>query len=704
MKILFENSVSFDLVSLRDLGSRYLTQGPEQIRVIGFQRNAVWKEEKVEALWDSFLSGFPVGSILLARQKDFRELGVRKAQLTRANPSEDTLIDENGDGFVVVDGQQRLNGIAQGFMSFDPDSSRSRLWIDLAKPANPEQRQFEFYLCTSNNPFGVNGPNPLSSDEKRRALAFIERGNADDSELSLMDTYPYKSKLAVPFLEFWQFIETQIAAGKQGTGINDFASWLPKIDWHLSDIVLKRISDKFAQSKLRDIEKELVEPLKWTVLNREDDKNYKIPVILVKKIDSKRLGKLFERVNINGEVPPQAELFFSALKLSYPPINNYVANVYNDNKLRGLLTPTEIILLAIRLVDPNITSLELNRFDKIAKEKSSKLIRLMRPQDDHPARFTQCLSLTYDALHYDANTNAIGLPRQLLLSLRPRVWQTIALWVKSNFKKINENGFQPKERLNIIRFALLDSLNYFIEWNRGLSSYIKSSSFISLPAKLATSRSYFPALEIFKQVKKKVDQDRYSLRFPTPLSYNSWINDDLDNQLSNEYVILMYAQRHYLAQWEKFHLDIDHIVPSQWMVFRAGPLPETVFWKVRGVPSYLRYHVLQRTGNHRYWPGSLNRAYHDSPPNVKFIHCNFDEATDKDHARVGLMTVNDVLDASAIELNDAKQWEELCEGNPKIWTGDRFDSFKYLVTRRRYRMYKELFEALQWEEWSEKIS
>ena len=104
MKTLFDNNASFDLVSLWDLGSRYITQGPEQIRVIGFQRNAVWKEEKVETLWDSFLSGFPIGSILLARQKDFWNLGTREIQLNRTNPFEDTIIDEHGDGFVVVDG------------------------------------------------------------------------------------------------------------------------------------------------------------------------------------------------------------------------------------------------------------------------------------------------------------------------------------------------------------------------------------------------------------------------------------------------------------------------------------------------------------------------------------------------------------------------------------------------------------------------
>jgi hypothetical protein len=497
MKTLFENNPFFDLVTLRGLGSRYLTHGSDEIKVIGFQRNAVWKEEKVEALWDSILSGFPIGSILLARQKDFSKLGTRDPQINRANHSEDTIIDEKENGYVVVDGQQRLNGIAQGFMNFDPSKSRSRLWIDLAKPTNPDQRQFEFFLCTSINPFGVNGPDFLTRNEERLALASIGKEYTDDSELSLMDTYPYKAKLPVPFYDFWQFIEEQLATEVRVTSYNKFADLIPRINWHMSESVLNLITYKFSHSKNRNIDIDLLEPLKRTVINLEDGDNYQVPVILVPKIDSKRLGKLFERVNISGEVPPQAELFFSALKLRFPLINNYVSEVNNDNTLSGLLTPTEIVLIAIRLIDPSITTLDLNRFDKIAKQYGNKLIRLMRSENGNPSHFMQCLLFIYDALHYDENTNVLGLPRLLIQSLRPRVWQTIAIWVNANFGKIRDIGIQSSNRQNLIRFALFDSLNYFIEWSRGLSTYINRSGFIALLVEADLTQSRFPAFVKF---------------------------------------------------------------------------------------------------------------------------------------------------------------------------------------------------------------
>ena len=54
-----------------------------------------------------------------------------------------TLIGENGDGYIVVDGQQRLNAISLGYLPFQP-SATARLWIDLADPKDPVQRQYDF--------------------------------------------------------------------------------------------------------------------------------------------------------------------------------------------------------------------------------------------------------------------------------------------------------------------------------------------------------------------------------------------------------------------------------------------------------------------------------------------------------------------------------------------------------------------------------
>jgi hypothetical protein len=338
--------------------------------------------------------------------------------------------------------------------------------------------------------------------------------------------------------------------------------------------------------------------------------------------------------------------------------------------------------------------------------------------------------------------NDIGLPRQLLVTLRPRVWQILAIWVKENLVKIKERGIQSKDRLNMIRFALLDSLNYFIEWNHGLSAYINGSAFTTLLLETNLTKVRFPALNIFKNIRKEIDPAVYTMRLRNPPAFKAWLHKDTtetqpnDYHYSNENIILMYAQRNYLVQWENypFHLDIDHIVPAAWMVFRAGPRPESDFWKVRPkVESYWRYTVLHCIGNYRYLPDSLNRAYGDKSPKDKFICHPFDLPTNSElheraglqtvqdaldasaissdevkqweslHERAGLRTVQDVLDASAISNDEVKQWESLSEEDPRVWTTKRFACFKQLVDLRRFRLYRIMFEAMQWDEWVEAI-
>jgi hypothetical protein len=105
--------------------------------------------------------------------------------------------------------------------------------------------------------------------------------------------------------------------------------------------------------------------------------------------------------------------------VKFPPKLNFSFRVYNDSKIRDLLTPTEIVLTALRLVDPSLTSLELEQFNNIVKQNGNSLISLLESKNGQPSRFMKCLLFVYDALYYDEN-NPHGLPRILLESLRPQ--------------------------------------------------------------------------------------------------------------------------------------------------------------------------------------------------------------------------------------------------------------------------------------------
>ena len=99
---MFESGTPFEMVPLSKLSEDLLGQSPEKIGLPAFQRNAVWSEEKVEALWDSLLCRFPIGSILLARKNDFAEVGYREMQVNRSSDYPETKIGNDVDGLSII--------------------------------------------------------------------------------------------------------------------------------------------------------------------------------------------------------------------------------------------------------------------------------------------------------------------------------------------------------------------------------------------------------------------------------------------------------------------------------------------------------------------------------------------------------------------------------------------------------------------------
>jgi len=693
---IFEADKSFGLITLPDLAHAYLGDMDEKIGLPGFQRNAVWNETRVEELWDSILCHFPIGSILLARYQDFSSVGRRDHQLTRSQEYPDTLIGAGGDGYIVVDGQQRLNAIALGYMSFGP-SSAARLWIDLAGPKEPTKRQFDFYLCTRERPFGPE----LSREEKRRALNLIQKEGVDDSDLSLDTTFPFKARVPLPFVELCRWIS-------EGEDLDKILRALTSENIHLSGKALEYVQTRISSGGTAGgFLNQLCAIVRQVVYGGD----YAIPLILIEKrsewMTAEKLGKLFERVNINGQIPPQAELFFSALKLRMPEINNYVAEVYNDDVVGRIMKPTDIVLAALRMIDPKIPALKLEQFGKISQEHHDRLLELMAKNED-TSIFGQCMQRAYQALHHTGQAGDMGLPRQYLAGLRPRVWQTILVWIEKNLEQIRAHDIDPTDRLNMIRYAVLDSLNFLIPWQSSLSAYVAQEWFAVFPAQYAAEHTaYFPALEIYQKIREHVNDNNPI--FHTPEAHAQWLSSVRNpgelpsHELSNEHCLILYAQRQYLVKWEKYRLDVDHILPSAWMSFRAGPIAVSHFWRVEKIDYLMRHRVLNWSGNKRYWPDVLNRMYQDVAPHKKFIGSNLELPMDETHQSYGLFTVKDVLAATAMDENQAEMWAALACPNTneqRIWTTQRFLDFTRAVNHRRAWMYRQLYDSLQFSEWA----
>jgi hypothetical protein len=133
------------------------------------------------------------------------------------------------------------------------------------------------------------------------------------------------------------------------------------------------------------------------------------------------------------------------------------------------------------------------------------------------------------------------------------------------------------------------------------------------------------------------------------------------------------------------------------MSFRAGPIPTSHFWRVSTVQDWQRYSIQNSIGNKRYWPESLNAGDQANSPGKKLF-----DITDQTR-KWKFDTQQKIREASFIQDDLLDDWKSLSTifmtGNePRIWTTERFATFRRLVDERRYRMYKHLYETLDFQD------
>lgn len=109
------------------------------------QRGAVWRPNQVERLWDSILRGFPIGSLVVTELLKKQET---RSGVVAGNPG--SLPWPAGQyTHHLLDGQQRANAVALGFLDPFPENNPqpskmdTLLWLDL-EPQSPQPvRGFE---------------------------------------------------------------------------------------------------------------------------------------------------------------------------------------------------------------------------------------------------------------------------------------------------------------------------------------------------------------------------------------------------------------------------------------------------------------------------------------------------------------------------------------------------------------------------------
>lgn len=159
------------------------------------QRGFVWKPYQIENLWDSLLRGYPIGAIVLS---------------CKSEPGE----------FEILDGQQRLTAIGIAIQNPNDENNvlRSsqktiRVFIDLEKPDEHDNRKYFFRVITKAHPWGYqkkDNQKPLESKNKR---AFLEDLGIKDSPLGkdIKIFSPFDAYFPIPFEIFMNSDSLEIA-------------------------------------------------------------------------------------------------------------------------------------------------------------------------------------------------------------------------------------------------------------------------------------------------------------------------------------------------------------------------------------------------------------------------------------------------------------------------------------------------------------
>lgn len=131
------------------------------------QRGAVWKPNQIELLWDSVLRGFPIGSMVVCKR--LQHQSTRSGTIAGGNDQQrKTTLPWAEEDYThhLLDGQQRANALALGYLDPFPDSLPGRdpdtlLWLDL-QPDQPglsripsqSSRSFLLRVTTVAHPWG----------------------------------------------------------------------------------------------------------------------------------------------------------------------------------------------------------------------------------------------------------------------------------------------------------------------------------------------------------------------------------------------------------------------------------------------------------------------------------------------------------------------------------------------------------------------
>jgi hypothetical protein len=734
MKDLFKKRDA-DFCSLIDYVKTFIDEKSEDHNIFQLppiQRNSVWNVSQIERLWDSILRGFPIGSFLVSpRQKidKARDLDTGEQKASKS------------DGYFLLDGQQRTRAVLLGFKA----NKNIRLWIDL----NPNlvfdnvelnDRKYLLRAITTYQPWGMSDRNPtdkLNENQKfyaREELGIenlhydyqvkIDNGNIENNSDKF--SWPLRAELPIPLDDL-----INLCGGITGKFISpewkDVCKLIPE-RYHILGKVTDEPTHHYKQllnsiRNLIDIFSETVKARTVVLLYQNEGRDQSI------ENEKDPMEVLFVRVNSSGTVLNGEEMSYSLLKSSWDGAYEMVSHIVQDKSIGYLLSSTGIVMAATRLArfiqnKNDVPNPGIGNFRKWIgeKDKEKSFLEIMQSlllaEQNSKSKFHETLEAFCELVLYrEENQDDIGIPKKLLLAIKPSIFHPVLTWIYCN--NCN-NAILEQNRNNVLRYLIYCFLT--VEKSDRASKKV-------MEILKQEDYTYFPDKIIYDNLLK----EELSAHIPTPNEFakpfevpadgffRHWndvfnILEDPFNSFRNWFwtdskELLLWFQRKYTSKWFKGYdptsndafdtpYDWDHIVPYSHLITSGAP-PDThstdkdLNNKFKGN----RHLYVNSIGNYRLWPFWANRSDNNTCHTYKLRMEEPDWENDLVSKKLGLISSQDFFKASAIDTDDKELWYN-AGGDVRNWPEERRKAWQTAVERRVCYLYEQIYSSFKFNTWT----
>ncbi|MBP7796444.1 MAG: DUF262 domain-containing protein [Elusimicrobiales bacterium] len=638
MEDLLENPVSLKKIF------EYVIQN--QILLPTVQRGFVWKPYQIENLWDSLLRRYPIGSFVIHQKK-------------------------NGEGYELLDGQQRVSAICLGFC--DPDKQMTStflkvsakdimIFIDLYKPNEEYDRKYIFRVITKSHPWGYQKRDNKKILKSQMITEAIQKYGLKDKENYLeknLDSFwPYDASIPVPF-EIFINSALQEDPNPIGTVLGKIEKWRQKTRW-------TNDKQKGERSPNKEEEKKLIEEIYLDVKKMMEKQ--KIPIVYLEIDEIYGKEEVSEKTNLEDEktqgeeddddedqqqnseerIVDEVENLFIRLNSGGTPLRgeelNYSvlkANIETDIQkniediCKGFCYPSRFITIAFRLFECKSDPLgkdsikmriKPKQFYLAIKNEKEGFVNFLKDYFFEKDSKPDILKRLKDILTYDEEKNEIGLPIFMVNSLADRAPEVVFILL---YRMLIKEDFKENDTLlEELKPKILGITTLFIWLGRGENQKdlakllekvwpgVKNMDTKRFWSKDILDRAMLIMTPFPKRGNCLKTQNKDIRNFTRDkLTKNEKFGDFIDKMFWNNYDLLLYAQRASLHKWfsktECYDLD-DTNRPFDW----DHILPKKLIKNKKDIKQALK-DLYWSNGNLRAWPYGKNRSDSDKCPKLK---------------------------------------------------------------------------------------